>query len=169
MLSTPPFRQAQTNADLSPPREAIVVPRPTEISLNRHGGTAMPGDNDKVKISWQPQGFRVDALGASRLLGLSDGDTPKVSMSIRMLSVDTPEIHFPANMDPVRHDAPLAQLGEWINAGKAPVEPGLAADLMPKLAGGRAGSLQKTLGQGAPSAFHALGDLELKLPSGQQR
>src|SRR5258706_7278082 len=40
---------------------------------------------------------------------------------------------------------------------------------MPKRAGGRAGSLQKTLGQGAQSAFQALVDQKLKLPSGKQR
>ena len=43
----------------------------------------------QVKIFWDPRGFELDELGTKKYLDATDGDTPYVSISIRMLSIDT--------------------------------------------------------------------------------
>jgi endonuclease YncB( thermonuclease family) len=57
-----------------------------------------------VKIFWDPKGSELDALGTKKYLRATDGDTPYVSMSIRMLSIDTPEVHYPGNQKPSKQD-----------------------------------------------------------------
>jgi len=88
----------------------------------------------EVQIFWDPQGFELDSLGRKRYLRATDGDTPYVSVAIRMLSIDTPELHYPGNRDPSRQDGPLKQLADRIRQGKAPIDDGLGAYLAPKLA-----------------------------------
>ncbi|MEJ2717153.1 MAG: nuclease, partial [Deltaproteobacteria bacterium] len=88
----------------------------------------------KIAIFWDPEGVELDSLGSKKYLRATDGDTPYVSVSIRMLSIDTPEVHYPGNAKPSRQDEPLAQLAEWIEQGKAPVHEDLAEFLHPKLA-----------------------------------
>jgi hypothetical protein len=48
-----------------------------------------------VNIFWGPKGFKLDALGKKEYLRATEGDAPYVSMSIRMLSIDTVEVHYP--------------------------------------------------------------------------
>lgn len=122
-----------------------------------------------VKLFWDPAGFELDALGNKKLERITDGDTPYVSISIRMLSIDTPEVHYPGNSDPANHDARLAELAQWLQAGQAPVSDDFAAYLHPKLADGRAGSRQKQQGEAATAAFQRLLDARLTLPSGRRR
>ena len=124
---------------------------------------------DKVAVFWDPEGIRLDALGDTKLLELSDGDTPIVSMSIRMLSVDSPELHYPDGAHPSRQDKPLKQLAEWIAAGKAPLHPELAQHLLPRLATGKAGTLQAAQGEAAAQAFQKLVDERLARPTGTRR
>ena len=45
----------------------------------------------EVKIFWDPIGLEVDSLRAKTYIRSTDGDTPYVSVSIRMLSIDAPE------------------------------------------------------------------------------
>jgi hypothetical protein len=66
---------------------------------------------------------------------VTDGDTPKIRMPVRMLSVDTPEV-----------------TARWIRAGVAPIEAPLGELLLPKLETGTAGSLHFRQGRDA-SAF----------------
>ncbi len=122
-----------------------------------------------VRIYWDPRGITLDALGRKRFLRVTDGDTPYVSFSIRMLSIDTPEVHYPGNQDPSHHDERLAELAEWIRQGSAPLDDGLAAHLHPRLATGRAGTLQKEQGEAATQAFERLLDARLLRPSGRRR
>lgn len=122
-----------------------------------------------VKIFWDPQGLEVDSLGSKRYLRATDGDTPYVSMSIRMLSIDTPETHYPGNTPPSRQDANLAQLAVWIQQGQAPLDNGLAAHLRPKLATGTAGTLQERQGEDAAVFFRDLVNQKLTRPSGSKR
>jgi len=123
----------------------------------------------KVKLFWDPEGTELDSLGRKTLLRTTDGDTPFVSMSIRMLSIDAPEVHYPGNTDPAAHDARLADLAVWLQAGRAPVADGLAAHLQPKLATGVAGTLQRTQGEQAKAAFEALVEQRLTQPNGRKR
>ena len=83
----------------------------------------------KVGIFWDPKEFELDSLGSKRYLRATDGDTPYVSMSIRMLSIDTPEVHYPGNTKPSRQDEPLAQLADWMQQGKAPISPELVTGI----------------------------------------
>ncbi len=123
----------------------------------------------KVRILWDPKGFELDSLGKKRLLRITDGDTPYISLSIRMLSIDTPEVHYPGNRDPSRHDEKLEELAHWLHEGKAPVDDGLASYLYPRLATGSAGSLQKEQGRRATGEFQRLLDEKLNKPGGKRR
>ena len=87
-----------------------------------------------IKIFWDPSGLELDSLGKKSYLRATDGDTPYVSISIRMLSIDTPEVHYPGNQKPSRQDGNLAQLARWIQTGEVPIDSGLAQHLQPKLA-----------------------------------
>ncbi|HEB75144.1 MAG TPA: nuclease [Nitrospirae bacterium] len=123
----------------------------------------------KVKLFWDPRGFELDSLGSKRLLRITDGDTPYVSMSIRMLSIDTPEVHYPGNQNPSMHDERLAELAGWLQAGRAPAGPELSAYLYPRLVTGTAGTLQKEQGVQATAEFQRLLDLKLKKANGRKR
>lgn len=123
----------------------------------------------QVKIFWDPQGQTLDALGAHKLLGTTDGDTPSISMSIRMLSVDAPEVHYPGTTKPSKHNANLKQLADWLQAGQAPVSDSLAAYLQPRLATGAAGTLQETQGDSATTKFEELLDQKLTRPNSTRK
>ena len=123
----------------------------------------------KVNLFWNPAGFELDSLGTNQLTKVSDGDTPQVSFSIRMLSIDTPEIHYPGTQSPAKHDEKLTQLAEWMQQGKAPIDAALADFLRPKLATWSAGSLQKQQGDLAAQAFQDLLDAKLTKPNGRKR
>ncbi len=123
----------------------------------------------KVKLFWDPIGFELNALGTSKLERVTDGDTPYISMAIRMLSIDTPEVHYPGTEDPSKHDAKLKELADWIQAGKAPINSDLASYLQPKLATGNAGTLQKQQGDVASQEFQKMLDLKLTRPNGRKR
>ncbi len=75
----------------------------------------------QVKIFWDPMSLTVDSLGKKRFLRATDGDTPYISVSVRVLSIDTREVHYPGNQKPSKQDANLAQLATWIQEGKAPI------------------------------------------------
>lgn len=123
----------------------------------------------KAGIFWDPIGFEIDSLGANEFLRINDGDTPYVSMSVRMLSVDTPESHYPGRENPQNHDDRFAELAIWITEGKAPVERDLAAHLQPKLATGQAGSLQKSQADAATAEFQRVSEERLTRASGRKR
>lgn len=121
----------------------------------------------QVKIFWDPKGFELDSLRTKRFLRIADGDTPFISMSIRMLSIDTPETHYPGK--PSKQNENLKQLAEWIQSDHAPISSGLAAYLRPKLDTGQAGTLQETQGESAKEEFERLLDEKLTRPSGRKR
>jgi endonuclease YncB( thermonuclease family) len=123
----------------------------------------------QVKLFWDPAGFELDALGSKEYLRAADGDTPYVSMAIRMLSVDTPEVAYPGGQNPASQDSRLTQLADWMKAGKTPVQDGLAAYLLPKLASGRAGTLQGEQGKQASAYFQQLIQTGLTRDNGSKR
>lgn len=122
-----------------------------------------------IKIFWDPSGLELDSLGKKSYLRATDGDTPYVSIPIRMLSIDTPEVHYPGNQKPSRQDKNLAQLAAWIQAGKAPINSGLTQHLQPKLATGTAGTLQEQQGKSATAKFEAMLQAKLTKPNGSKR
>jgi endonuclease YncB( thermonuclease family) len=107
---------------------------------------------EPVQVLWSPAGVSMPSLGDRALVDVTDGDTPNIRMPIRMLSVDTPEVTAKTPARAAAVDQEFAQLAEWIDQGKAPISAGLAAHLRPKLATGKAGTLQLEQGKEA-SAF----------------
>jgi len=124
---------------------------------------------DKVGIFWDPKGFELDSLGNKSYLRATDGDTPYISISIRMLSIDTPEVHYPGNQKPSKQDGNLKQLAGWIKEGKAPINKGLGDYLYPKLATGKAGTLQEDQGVKATEKFRELLDEKLTRPGSKRK
>ena len=122
-----------------------------------------------IKIFWDPSGLELDSLGKKKYLRATDADTTYVSISIRMLSVDAAEVHYPGTQKPSKQDENLAQLAAWIDEGKAPISSGLAQYLKPKLATGTAGTLQEQQGNSATAAFEAMLEEKLTKPNGSKR
>lgn len=120
---------------------------------------------EKIEIFWDPRGFKIDALSHKRYLRTTDGDSPFISMSIRMLSLDTPEVHYPGNQNPSKQDANLKQLADWIKKGKSPIKKGLGDYLYPKLSTGKAGTLQEEQGKKATEEFKKILELKLTRPN----
>ena len=122
-----------------------------------------------IKILWDPSGLELDSKGKKKYLRCTDADTTYVSISIRMLSIDAAEVHYPGNQRPSNQDANLAQLAAWIDEGKAPINDGLAEHLKPKLATGTAGTLQEQQGETATVKFEELLEQRLTRPDGSKR
>ncbi|EFC83012.1 hypothetical protein [Parafrankia sp. EUN1f] len=124
---------------------------------------------DAVQVLWSPAGQNLPSLGGRELVDVTDGDTPNVRMPIRMLSVDTPEVTARSTERAQAIDQEFLQLAGWIKDGRAPISPGLAAFLLPKLETGTAGTLQYAQGKEA-SAF-AKQNIEKRLtkPNGSRR
>jgi endonuclease YncB( thermonuclease family) len=123
----------------------------------------------EVKIFWDPQGLAIDSLGSKEFLRATDGDTPYISMSVRMLSIDAPETHYPGRSRPSNSDDDLAKLAEWIYQGKAPIDDQLAAYIYPRLVTGQAGTLQEHQGKQAAAMFEDLLDKRLTRENGTRR
>ncbi len=104
---------------------------------------------DPVQVLWSPAGATMPALGSRPLVDVHDGDTPNFRMPIRMLSVDTPEVTAETPEGAAQVDQNFGQLAEWIRQGVAPITPGLAEFVLPKLETGKAGSLQFEQGTAA--------------------
>jgi endonuclease YncB( thermonuclease family) len=66
-------------------------------------------------------------------------------------------------------DHQFTELAEWIDQGRAPISPGLAAYLLPKLATGKAGTLQFEQGQAASAFAKQNIDTRLTRPDGSRR
>lgn len=128
----------------------------------------------QVKVFWNPQGFELDSLGQKSYARLTDGDTPFIVMSIRMLSIDAPELHFPGMSAPSKYDQPLSELAEWLadedfaGEGKL-VNKGLAAHLIPRLEGGRAGTLHYEQAEQARVVLNQLVEEQLGRGEGKKK
>ena len=124
---------------------------------------------DPVQVLWSPAGASMPTLGAKALVDVTDGDTPNIRMPIRMLSVDTPEVTARTAQRAAVVDTEFAQLAEWIRQGRAPISTGLAEQLLPKLATGKAGSLQFQQGTAASAFAKQNIDTRLTRPDGSRR
>lgn len=124
---------------------------------------------DALQVLWQPAGDSLPARDARALVDISDGDTPNIRMPIRMLSVDTPEVTARTEERAAVVDAEFAQLAEWMLDGTAPISRPLAEVLAPKLATGKAGSLQLRLGGEASAFAKANTEARLTRPNGTRR
>jgi endonuclease YncB( thermonuclease family) len=124
---------------------------------------------DPIQVLWSPAGMSMPSLGSQALVDVHDGDTPNIRMPVRMLSIDTPEVTAGSAAAAARIDQRFADLAQWINDGKAPISPGFAEYVLPKLGTGKAGTLQ--FEQGTAAAAFATSNVEQRLrrPDGSRR
>lgn len=123
-----------------------------------------------LRIFWQPDGINLDQLGDKRLTDISDGDTPKIEMSIRMLSIDTPETGPVARgMSKAEALELAAPTADWIESGRSPVTEALAEHLLPRLRRDRMAQVHWDQGAEAKAHFKAITAARLARPSGRAR
>jgi endonuclease YncB( thermonuclease family) len=122
-----------------------------------------------VKIKWDPKGFELDSLRDKKITRTTDGDTIFVEVSIRMLSIDAPELHYPGMTKPGKYDDKFKQLAQWIDHSNGMVSPGLAKFLKGKLSTGKAGSLHQVQGEKAHAEFQKILDSKLVKKTGNKR
>ncbi|NJS39168.1 MAG: nuclease [Rhodobacteraceae bacterium] len=132
-----------------------------------------------LKVLWQPAGIDLDSLGEKRFArtadgsdDISDGDTPSIRMSIRMLSIDAPETGVTKSTEGLTRDNMiqlLPQLRDWLEDLASPVEPGLAAYLREKLDRLDAAEAHWEQGARAKDGFKELAKRRLAKPSGGRR
>ena len=72
---------------------------------------------DPVQVLWSPAGATIPSPGDLALVDVHDGDTPSVRMSVRMLSIDTPEITAISADGALNVDRKFADLAQWITEG----------------------------------------------------
>jgi endonuclease YncB( thermonuclease family) len=126
---------------------------------------------DPIQIFWTPTGINLDQIGSKQFLDVTDGDTPTIKMSIRMLSIDTPEKR--KTNSGIKDDAELedlfADLAVWIKSGQAPVLTELAAHLLPRLKKSLPVERHTKQGQAASEEHKRLVEEKLSRPSGRKR
>ncbi len=123
----------------------------------------------EVKIFWDPKGIELDSLGKKKYLRSTDGDTSYISVPIRMLSIDTAEVHYPGNSKPSKQNENFKKLAEWINQGKAPITEALGEFLLPKLETGHAGTLHEDQGKKATNEYENIISNKLMKSNGKKR
>lgn len=110
---------------------------------------------EKVQIFWDPVGFELGSRATTTISGdPTSGDTPCVHTSIRMLSIDTPEIHYPlGNTSLSNHHRRLEEHVGWIQPGLTPTNDDFAACLISKISTGSVGTPQKGPGEAVKDHF----------------
>jgi endonuclease YncB( thermonuclease family) len=124
---------------------------------------------DAIEIFWSPAGVTMGSSGTRALVDITDGDTPNVRMPVRMLSVDTPEVTARSDARAQAIDQEFAQLAQWIEEDRAPISRALGEFLLPKLACGRAGTLQFKQGKEASAFAKQNAKERLTRPDGSTR
>ncbi|MCX8103534.1 MAG: thermonuclease family protein [Candidatus Bipolaricaulota bacterium] len=97
--------------------------------------------------------------GTARWVSAADGDTPTVQVTIRLLGIDAPEIHYPGTQKPSVFDSKLHHLLE--THGRAFKTKEFREYLAPKLAE-RAGTRQLSWGERARTALAELAEKHLR-------
>jgi endonuclease YncB( thermonuclease family) len=123
-----------------------------------------------LKTFWTPNGITLDTIRQKRLVDISDGDTPNIRMSVRMLSIDTPEKKPTGrirNKDELQDM--FGEVADWMETGDSPVNQPLATHLLPRLR--RPDSVAAHLEQGAEAtlAHEGLIDTRLRRATGSVR
>lgn len=87
--------------------------------------------NGKNQIIYHPNSFKMGDYPYARI---TDADTPYIESSIRMLSIDAPEVHYPAKQT-TDYDGVLELLGKKLETREAypEMDEGLRLYLIPRL------------------------------------
>ncbi|MEE9457346.1 MAG: thermonuclease family protein [bacterium] len=120
-----------------------------------------------VQIFWDPKGEELDSIGKSRYWNHTDGDTTSVITNIRLLSIDTAELHYQGH--PHNHDGKLKELADWIYEGRLRLSTRLSEHLHERLTTGTAGTLQERQGEEAKAEFERLVQTKLTKANGDRR
>ncbi|WP_109524589.1 MULTISPECIES: thermonuclease family protein [Nocardia] len=127
---------------------------------------------DPIEVLWSPAGVTVPSRGAKPLVesDTSDGDSPKLAIAIRMLSIDTPETTADTPAGAARVDEKFAQLAQWLrDRTDLPVTRRFAEYLIPKIGTGNAGTLHFQQGKAASAFSKANMAARLDRPHGPDR
>lgn len=132
-----------------------------------------------LKLLWQPAGIELDSLGEKRFArtadgsdDISDGDTPNIRMSIRMLSIDSPETGVTKSREGLTKDDMiqlLPELRDWVSDPASPVEQGLADYLRGRLDRPDAAEAHWKQGARAKDGFKEIAQRRLAKPTGGKR
>jgi len=115
-------------------------------------------------FDWKPDGRTLAAYKKTRI---TDGDTPFIEMSIRMLSIDTPEVHYPGNSKPSKQDAALAELGRQLDGGAFAKIPTKLRKHLVHCLDDKAGTRQLEQGEAATKQYQGMLDVRMKTKSGR--
>lgn len=109
-----------------------------------------------ITFFWPPQGLNLDVLGDKKITKITDGDSVKIEVGVRFLSIDTPESRAS------KSDEDFANLAQWLQEDlPADIPAELADYLRPKLQGG-AVNLQRSQGDKATEALNKIVERDLK-------
>ncbi|MCS6936617.1 MAG: thermonuclease family protein [Candidatus Bipolaricaulota bacterium] len=117
-----------------------------------------------MPLALEYESHRIQA-GVARWMDALDGDTPEIQLTIRLLGIDAPEMHYPGTTKPSAFDRKLERLLETHRAHFR--SRGLREHLAPKLAD-RPGTRQLLWGQRAKNALKQLAVERLHQRAGGQ-
>ena len=125
-----------------------------------------------LSVFWTPDGITLDSIREKKFIDITDGDSIKIEMPVRMLSVDTPEKSVTKSRQGLsRCDMRtlMGPLADWIESGESPVENVLAQHLVPRLRRVDMAETHWAEGESASAAHEAIVNQRLTKPNGKRR
>ena len=123
-------------------------------------------------IFWTPDGITLDSIREKKFVDISDGDSIKIEMPVRMLSVDTPEKSVTKTRQGLsKRDMHtlMDPLADWIESGQSPVQNVLAQHLVPRIRRPDMAEIHWAQGESASDAHKDIVDERLTKPNGKSR
>ena len=123
-------------------------------------------------VFWAPDGITLDSIREKKFVEISDGDSLKIEMPVRMLSVDTPEKSVTKTRQGLsKRDMHtlMDPLADWIESGKSPVQDVLAQHLVPRLRRSDMAETHWAQGESASDAHKDIVGKRLTKPNGKSR
>ena len=125
-----------------------------------------------LSVFWTPDGITLDSIRRKKYIDITDGDSIKIEMPVRMLSVDTPEKSVTKSSQGLSKCAMrtlMGPLADWIESGKSPVQDVLAQHLVPRLRRADVAETHWTQGKSASAAHEAIVKKRLTKANGKKR
>lgn len=125
-----------------------------------------------LSVFWTPDGISLDSIGEKKFIDITDGDSIKIEMPVRMLSVDTPEKDVTKKRQGLSKNdmrTLMGPLADWIERGQSPVQDVLAQHLVPRLRRPKVAETHWAQGESASTAHKAIVDERLTKPNSDKR
>ena len=125
-----------------------------------------------LSVFWTPDGITLDSIREKKFIDITDGDSIKIEMPVRMLSVDTPETDVTKRRQGLSKNdmrTLMDPLADWIERGQSPVQDVLAQHLLPRLRRAKVAETHWTQGKSASVAHEAIVHERLTKPNGKKR